>query len=200
MLFPSIHNRTSALRNLEVKKSMNIIMPIHLVYILSQPKIPHRLSFSIQLLGRQHYRLYTIQSIPSLKVLDHQRITQTERDRAKRLAGSAAGAALESDIQDEAGRQNTNTFTPGEGASAEESFVVNFTAEEKDQIRQMVANAESPEEIEEIERSVQRGILPKQTLNNSVAGGESGKRPLTLSSAEEDGTNGSSEKKIKSEQ
>jgi len=144
---------------------------------------------------RQHYRLYTIQSIPSLKVLDHQRITQTERDRAKRLAGSAAGAALESDIQDEAGRQNTNTFTPGEGASAEESFVVNFTAEEKEQIRQMVANAESPEEIEEIERSVQRGVLPKQT--SKMAGGENGKRPLTSSSAEE-GTNGSSEKKIKS--
>lgn len=112
------------------------------------------------MLGRQHYRLYTIQSIPSLKVLDHQRITQTERDRAKRLASSAAGAALESDIQDEAGRQNT--FTPGEGATAEESFVVNFTAEEKEKIRKMVANADSPEEIEEIERSVQRGVLPKQ--------------------------------------
>ena len=112
------------------------------------------------MLGRQHYRLYTIQSIPSLKVLDHQRITQTERDRAERLAGSAAGAALESDVQDEAGRQNT--FTPGEGSSAEESFVVNFTAEEKEQIRQMVTNAKSPEEIEEIERSVKRGLLPKQ--------------------------------------
>lgn len=137
--------------------------------------------------GRQHYRLYTIQCIPSLKVLDHQKITQTERDRAKRLAGSAAGAALESDIQDEAGRQKT--FTPGEGASAEESFVVNFTAEEKEQIRQMVANAQSPEEIEEIERSVQRGVLPKnmQTTSN--------KRPLVSDNGDE---NGSSEKKIKS--
>mmetsp|Transcript_11938 Transcript_11938/g.27685 ORF Transcript_11938/g.27685 Transcript_11938/m.27685 type:complete len:284 (+) Transcript_11938:35-886(+) len=120
----------------------------------------------LNLQGRQHYRLYTIQSIPSLKVLDHQRITQTERDRARRLAGSAAGAALESDIQDEAGNQNT--FTPGEGASAEESFVVNFTAEEKEQIRLLVANAESPEEIEEIERSVQRGVLPKQIIKKPM--------------------------------
>eukprot|EP00531_Pseudo-nitzschia_arenysensis_P007782 CAMPEP_0116125388 /NCGR_PEP_ID=MMETSP0329-20121206/5785_1 /TAXON_ID=697910 /ORGANISM="Pseudo-nitzschia arenysensis, Strain B593" /LENGTH=246 /DNA_ID=CAMNT_0003619427 /DNA_START=124 /DNA_END=864 /DNA_ORIENTATION=- len=132
---------------------------------------------------RQHYRLYTIQSIPSLKVLDHQKITQTERDRAKRLAGSAAGAALESDIQDE--RQKT--FTPGEGASAEESFVVNFTAEEKEQIRQMVANASSPEEIEEIERSVQRGVLPKNLVNSN----NNNKRPLI---SDEDTT---SEKKIK---
>eukprot|EP00539_Tryblionella_compressa_P013452 CAMPEP_0178830620 /NCGR_PEP_ID=MMETSP0746-20121128/9017_1 /TAXON_ID=913974 /ORGANISM="Nitzschia punctata, Strain CCMP561" /LENGTH=277 /DNA_ID=CAMNT_0020492793 /DNA_START=23 /DNA_END=856 /DNA_ORIENTATION=- len=108
---------------------------------------------------RQHYRLYTIKHIPSLKVLDYQRITKTERERADRLASSAAGAALESDVQDE-GRQ-AKTFTPGEGKSAEESFVVNFTPEEKERIRQMVANAKSPLEIEEIERSVKRGILPK---------------------------------------
>ena len=152
------------------------------------------------MLGRQHYRLYTIHSIPSLKVLDHQRITQTERDRAKRLAGSAAGAALESDIQDEAGR--LNTFTPGEGSSAEESFVVNFTVEEKKQIRVMVANAKSPEEIEEIERSVQRGVLPKQTFKNFVMGGKDDinhanehKRPLLSHST----TNDSIEKKSKSE-
>ena len=68
---------------------------------------------------------------------------------------------MESDVQDEAGRQKT--FTPGEGASAEESFAVNFTQEQKETIRQMVANAESPLEIEEIERSVQRGVLPKMT-------------------------------------
>jgi len=112
---------------------------------------------------RQHYRLYTIQSISSLKVLDHQRITQSERDRSRRLASSVAGAALESDIQDEVGKQKT--FTPGEGESAEESFAVNFTPEEKEHIRQMVTNAKSPVEIEEIERSVKRGILPKMKTN-----------------------------------
>lgn len=146
---------------------------------------------------RQHYRLYTIHSIPSLKVLDHQRITQTERDRARRLAGSAAGAALESDVQDEAGQQKT--FTPGEGASAEESFVVNFTAEEKEQIRLMVANAESPAEIEEIERSVQRGILPKKFLMKAtLIETNDRKRPLPPSDNEE--IQNESEKKLKSDQ
>jgi hypothetical protein len=168
------------------------------------------------MIGRQHYRLYTIQSIPSLKVLDHQRITQTERDRARRLAGSAAGAALESDIQVEAGKQKT--FTPGEGESAEESFAVNFTPEEKEQIRQMVANAESPTEIEEIERSVQRGILPKPKTkkgsdaeaaaanegkegNNStdLNNGNDRKRPPPPPNTEENnnGEGGHTEKKIK---
>ncbi len=133
-------------------------------------------SYNINYIGRQHYRLYTIKHIPSLKVLDFQRITKTERDRADRLASSAAGAALEIDVQEE-GRQNHHykTFTPGEGTSAEESFVVNFTPEEKEKIREMVANAKSPQEIEEIERSVKRGILPGGTTTG--VNGDNRKRP-----------------------
>ena len=49
--------------------------------------------------GRQHYRLYAIHHIPTLRVLDMQRISRSERDKAQRLAQSAAGAAMESDVQ-----------------------------------------------------------------------------------------------------
>lgn len=109
---------------------------------------------------RQHYRLYAIHRIPSLKTLDFTKVTKSERDKAERLANSAAGAALESDVQQEAKSTTTKTFVPGEGESAEESFVTNFTPEQKETIRQMVANAKSPAEIDEIERSVRRGIFP----------------------------------------
>lgn len=93
-------------------------------------------------------------------MLDFIKITTSERDRAQRLANSAAGAALESDIQQEAKSTTTKTFVPGEGESAEESFVTSFTPEQKATIRDMVANAKSPAEIDEIERSVRRGIFP----------------------------------------
>lgn len=72
--------------------------------------------------------------------------------------------------------RNAKTFTPGEGKSAEESFVVNFTPEEKEQIRQMVANAKSPQEIEEIERSVKRGVLPGKPAATTT-NGDNRKRP-----------------------
>jgi hypothetical protein len=104
--------------------------------------------------------LYAINHIPSLKVLDMIRISRTERDRAERLSKSAAGAALEKDVSLEA-REATKTFVPGEGESAGESFTTNFTAEQKKQIREMIANAKSPAEIEEIESSVQRGVFPQ---------------------------------------
>lgn len=120
-------------------------------------------SAHIIFIGRQHYRLYTIGHIPSLKVLDWSRITPAERDKSRRLAQSAAGAALESDVQQEAAQQQ-RTFTPGEGQSAAESFQTLFTAEQKEQLRRMVANAKSPQEIEQIEASVQKGIFPVHLL------------------------------------
>mmetsp|Transcript_15880 Transcript_15880/g.23881 ORF Transcript_15880/g.23881 Transcript_15880/m.23881 type:complete len:251 (-) Transcript_15880:202-954(-) len=118
---------------------------------------------------RQHYRLYTINKIPSLKVLDFMKIKDAERAKAQRLAMSSAGAALEGDVQVEAreaaattnaNKSDVKTFTPGEGQSAKESFVVNFTKEQKIEIKNMIANANSPAEIERIEQCVKRGEFP----------------------------------------
>lgn len=41
---------------------------------------------------KQHYRLYVINQIDSLKILDYQKVTQKERAQATRLALSSAGA------------------------------------------------------------------------------------------------------------
>ena len=75
------------------------------------------------------------------------------------MANSAAGAALESDLQ----KQQTavKTFTPGESEDGA-TVVTLFTAAEKAAIRNLLANAESVQEVEEIENSVKRGILPEQ--------------------------------------
>jgi len=112
---------------------------------------------------RQHYRLFTIHKIPSLKVLDFMKVKEDERARANRLAKSAAGAALECDVKVEAreAAKTSKTFTPGEGQSAKESFVANFNPEQKAKIREMVANAASPMEIEKIEASVKQGKFPE---------------------------------------
>lgn len=155
-----------------------VISPLHLCLLLYLA------------LGRQNYRLYTIQKIPTLKLLDYQKVKQTERDRAQRLASSAAGAAMEADARLESAAATSsasimngddtfvsasggnyvnggtnNTFEPGEGKSAEESFVTQFTTEEKAKVRDMVANAASAEEIDRIENLVKRGIFPGEVLS-----------------------------------
>ncbi len=76
--------------------------------------------------------------------------------------------------------QQEKTFVPGEGKSAQESFATSFTPEQKEAIRQLVANAKSPAEIEDIELSVQRGIFPGQqsavTANGNDANEHNGDR------------------------
>ena len=118
-------------------------------------------------------------------MLDYTKIKQSERDRAKRLAASAAGAAMEADAKLEAREaaaaiaasnnndnydfnEHTNTFEPGEGKSAEESFATQFSVEEKAKIREMVANAASAEEIDRIESLVKRGIFPREQGQEEV--------------------------------
>lgn len=149
--------------------------------------------------GRQHYRLFAIHKIPTLKVLDFQKVKQSERERAQRLAASAAGAAMEADARLEAraaaaavpgddgggtyavsanGENRTKTFEPGEGKSAEESFATQFTLEEKARIREMVANAASAEEIDRIERLVKRGIFPGSSAESASVNGGGSVPPL----------------------
>ena len=113
--------------------------------------------------GIHYYRLYTIHTIPSLQVLDYQKINQKEREKAKRFALSAAGAALQSDIL----QQNTepdNTFIPGKANTAKENFRIQFTPAQKEQIREMIMNAKNPSDVEAIEECVKRGEFPSMFL------------------------------------
>jgi hypothetical protein len=98
--------------------------------------------------------------MPALKTLDFSKVKPSERDRSHRLARSAAGAALESDVREEA-----RTFVPGQGLDGGESqsstvSSAHFTPQDKEDIRQLLANASSAKELEEIENSVKRGVLP----------------------------------------
>lgn len=171
-------SRLSVKRDHHVRASVAVSLLCHHMYLI--PLFILLLSViaccvaSLIAPGRQHYRLYTIKNVPSLKTLDYQKISKTERDRAERLAKSAAGAALEADVQGEEPSTTSKTFIPGEGLSAEASFTTSFTSEEKEQIRALVANASNPAEIEEIEQSVQRGILPPQLLQQRKRAAENG--------------------------
>lgn len=132
------------------------------------------------MVGKQYYRLYVLNKIPTLKVLDFQKVKQSEREKARRLAQSLAGAALEGDIRVEArlaakqasaaaatantlslvGDELPKTFEPGQGRTTQDAFVISFTPEQKAKIRELIEAANNPEEIERIERMVQRGIFP----------------------------------------
>jgi len=135
-----------------------------------------------------YYRLYTIHTIPSLQVLDYIKINQKDRDKAKRFALSAAGAALQSDILQQQNDRNdddntntsdnTNTFIPGKANTTKENFRIQFTIKEKEQIRHMIMNASNPSDVETIEEYVRRGEFPSMFLSKNDGDDESKKREL----------------------
>jgi U2 small nuclear ribonucleoprotein A' len=105
---------------------------------------------------QQHYRLFAIAKIPSLKVLDFRKIKPGEREKAAKFAISTAGAALEEDVQ----KSLPKTFVPGEALDGGRSFTHRFTAAEKEKIRAMLDNAMSAKDVEAIENAVSNGVLP----------------------------------------
>eukprot|EP00541_Cyclophora_tenuis_P002214 CAMPEP_0116549538 /NCGR_PEP_ID=MMETSP0397-20121206/4936_1 /TAXON_ID=216820 /ORGANISM="Cyclophora tenuis, Strain ECT3854" /LENGTH=110 /DNA_ID=CAMNT_0004074287 /DNA_START=335 /DNA_END=667 /DNA_ORIENTATION=- len=102
---------------------------------------------------------------------------------------------MEQDIR----REAKNTFVPGgqatkdDASAAGSSFV--FTAEQRNAIRQLVENAKTPQEIERIEESVQRGefpsfalpsttVTPPSSADNAISNGDSRKRPAVAENGE----------------
>lgn len=106
--------------------------------------------------------------------MDFVKIKPAERQRAERLVQSAAGATLETDLQEEAAARRSNTFVPGEGLEEDHrSFTATttFTAEQKGLIRTMLLEASSAKEVEDIENAVRRGVLPKMLKKAASAEG-----------------------------
>jgi len=97
---------------------------------------------------RQHYRLFVVSKIPSLFVLDFVKIGAKERENAKRLFDSSAGAALEQDVQVE--KKSVKTFIPGE--SIVNRAPANLSSEDKAKLQERIANAKSVSEIDIIQR------------------------------------------------
>jgi hypothetical protein len=50
---------------------------------------------------------------------------------------------------------------PGESLDEAKAVIISFTAEQKEQIRQLLADASSAKELEEIEAAVRKGVLPE---------------------------------------
>lgn len=111
---------------------------------------------------REHYRLYAILKIPTLRILDFVRVQEKERNCARRLEISASGAALEGDVRLEAKKSERDLLWNkikhrNKNLSIKEVFERNFTKEQQTYIKNLISNASSLEEIEMIESQVIEG-------------------------------------------
>ncbi|KAL5016245.1 hypothetical protein ScPMuIL_005834 [Solemya velum] len=106
---------------------------------------------------KKHYRLYIINKVPSLRVLDFQRIKQKEREAAAKLFKGKKGQQLAQDIG-----KRSKTFTPGEKLPVKRA--AGPTKEEIDAIKQAIANAKTLEEVERLNNMLKTGQIPGKEI------------------------------------
>ncbi|KAK2555046.1 U2 small nuclear ribonucleoprotein A' [Acropora cervicornis] len=127
--------------------------------------------------NKPHYRLYVINKIPQLRVLDFQRIKQREREAAKRMFSGKRGQDNDSKAK------KAKTFVPGgaPGGRPLPSRPLPPPTRDVGAIKAAIANARSLDEVKKLEMLLKTGHVP----------GKNKQRDASVDEEMEDMSNGS---------
>ncbi|XP_056134748.1 U2 small nuclear ribonucleoprotein A' [Lampris incognitus] len=114
--------------------------------------------------NKKHYRLYVINKIPHLRVLDFQKVKLKERQEAEKMFKGKRGAQLAKDIA-----KRTKTFTPGVVAQPEKKRTGPSQAD-VEAIKNAIANASSLAEVERLKGMLQAGQIPGRDARQGPPG------------------------------
>ncbi|XP_056595707.1 U2 small nuclear ribonucleoprotein A' [Triplophysa dalaica] len=112
--------------------------------------------------NKKHYRLYVINKLPQIRVLDFQKVKLKERQEAEQMFKGKRGAQLAKDIA-----KRTKTFTPGAGLQAEKK--TGPSAADVEAIKIAIANATSLAEVERLKGFLQSGQIPGREMKSDAA-------------------------------
>ncbi|XP_064816726.1 U2 small nuclear ribonucleoprotein A' [Oncorhynchus masou masou] len=105
--------------------------------------------------NKKHYRLYVINKIPQIHVLDFQKVKLKERQEAEKMFKGKRGAQLAKDIA-----KRTKTFTPGAAVQQPEKKKMGPSPADVEAIKNAIANASSLAEVERLKGMLQAGQIP----------------------------------------
>ncbi|XP_077084073.1 U2 small nuclear ribonucleoprotein A' [Siphateles boraxobius] len=111
--------------------------------------------------NKKHYRLYVINKIPQIRVLDFQKVKLKERQEAEKMFKGKRGAQLAKDIA-----KRTKTFTPGAGLQTEKKM--GPSAADVEAIKNAIANATSLAEVERLKGLLQSGQIPGREMRSGA--------------------------------
>ncbi|KAL4235560.1 U2 small nuclear ribonucleoprotein A' [Mactra antiquata] len=114
---------------------------------------------------KKHYRLYIIHKVPSLRVIDFQRVKQKERDASHKMFKGKKGQAYAADIG-----KKSKTFVPGENLP--EKRLDGPSKEDVALIKAAIANAKTLEEVERLNNMLKTGQIPGRAALTRLARGE----------------------------
>ncbi|KAL4794563.1 leucine-rich repeat-domain-containing protein [Aspergillus venezuelensis] len=125
-------------------------------------KLTHLVCLENPVTRKDHYRLFLIWRIPSIRFLDYRKVKDAERTQAAELFGTASEpSSLASQILGVKSR----TFDVPSGSDAdrppaEKRLRVKLTDAERKRIEKMIREAKSLQEITRLERELNEGRIP----------------------------------------
>ncbi|CAF3554211.1 unnamed protein product [Rotaria sordida] len=118
------------------------------------PKLTH-VSFARNPIAmKKDYRLYVIYMLPNLRTLDYNRITQKEREAARKLYKSKSAEKAKKK------QKGANTFVPGGELAKQQQQAPRMTKKDADAIKKAILEAKSIEEVERLKAMLQAGQMP----------------------------------------
>uniref|UniRef100_A0A3Q2QZC6 Small nuclear ribonucleoprotein polypeptide A' n=1 Tax=Fundulus heteroclitus TaxID=8078 RepID=A0A3Q2QZC6_FUNHE len=119
--------------------------------------------------NKKHYRLYVINKIPQIRVLDFQKVKLKERQEAEKMFRGKRGVQLAKDMA-----RRSKTFTPGVAAQPEKRRTGPSQAD-VEAIKHAIANASSLAEVERLKGMLQAGQIPgRDPRQDGVNNGDQG--------------------------
>ncbi|KAF8931420.1 leucine-rich repeat-domain-containing protein [Dissophora ornata] len=136
---------------------------------------------------KKYYREWVIWKLPSVRVLDFDRVKKKERDEANKLfEGKAGPSALAESIA----ATKSSTFEPGEGVPLPlKSSVPTLTMskEDQDKIKAALAKATTLDEITKLERALKEGKIPSYLKEqDSTSSNKTKKQRLAAGGSEQE--------------
>ncbi|XP_028333119.1 U2 small nuclear ribonucleoprotein A' [Gouania willdenowi] len=151
---PSLKELVLTNNNIQELGDLDPLMSVKTLTLLSLLRNP--------VTNKKHYRLYVINKIPQIRVLDFQKVKLKERQEAEKMFKGKRGAQLAKDIA-----KRTKTFTPGVPTQPEKSGPSQADVEA---IKNAIVNASSLAEVERLRGMLQAGQIPGRDLRQGPAG------------------------------
>ncbi|CAP24511.1 Protein CBR-MOG-2 [Caenorhabditis briggsae] len=114
---------------------------------------------------KENYRLYIIYKLPSVRVIDFNRVRMIERDSAKKMFKGKSGKKARDAIQKSVHTEDPSEVEASSGAS---SGGQKLTDEDRDKIKEAIRNAKSLSEVNYLQSILASGKIPEKGWNRQM--------------------------------
>ncbi|CCD61684.1 putative U2 small nuclear ribonucleoprotein A' [Caenorhabditis elegans] len=114
---------------------------------------------------KDNYRMYMIYKLPTVRVIDFNRVRLTEREAAKKMFKGKSGKKARDAIQKSVHTEDPSEIEPNENSSGGGA---RLTDEDREKIKEAIKNAKSLSEVNYLQSILASGKVPEKGWNRQM--------------------------------